>query len=97
MPEGTRGQGGEQGIEGVRSSELRVSRVSTEGAEDTGGEEEERRPRVLDKLPDCTAPPDSDGPTRTSGGRADATTELGSGEDLRTESKGNKHVPLRAQ
>ena len=71
--------------------------MSTEGAKDTGGDEEERRPRVPDKLPDSTAPPDSDDPTRTSGGRADATTELGSGEDLRTESKDNKHVPLRAQ
>ena len=39
----------------------------------------------------------TDDTTRTLGGRASMTTELGRGEDLRTELNGNKHTPRSAQ
>ena len=59
----------------ARSSEAVVSRVSTEGIEATGdNDDKERRPGAPDE------PPDSDGATSTSGGCAYATTELGNGE-----------------
>ena len=83
---------GQRVCRGAQSSELEVTRASTEGAEATGDDSDEgQRPRVPDELPD------SADATCTLRGRADTTTESDSGEGLQTESIDNKHAPRRAQ